>query len=73
VDQNWQRIIFQKDFVNPIAVANAPTLNENDPAVIRIQNANSQSFEICLQEWQYLDGAHSSETVSYIVMEKGRY
>jgi len=43
------------------------------PALVRIRNIDQEGFEIRIQEWDYLDGWHSPETVSYIVMEKGMY
>jgi len=38
---------------------------------VRIRNVNQKSFEIRLQEWDYLNDSHTIETFSYIVMEKG--
>jgi hypothetical protein len=39
--------------------------------LVRVRNVDQEGFEIRLQEWDYLDGAHTQETFSYIVMEKG--
>ncbi len=41
--------------------------------MIRIRNVDENGFEIRVQEWDYLDGWHKLETVSYLVMELGSY
>ena len=45
----------------------------NLPAVVRIRNVDATGFDIRLQEWNYQDGVHASETVSYLVLEHGNH
>lgn len=73
LNHNWTWVAFRNLFVDPIVVAKP--LSENGPAsaVIRLQNVNSNGFNIRVQEWDYLDGRHTNETVSYLVMERGSY
>ena len=71
LDHNWIRVNFSSQFIDPIVVANPPSTNGTDPAVIRIRNVDNSGFEIRIQEWDYLDGTHTSETVGYLVMERG--
>ena len=71
LDHNWIRVDFKESFANPIVVAKPTSLNGSHPAVIRISNVDSSGFDIRIQEWDYLDGSHAYETVSYLVMEKG--
>ena len=73
VDHTWKRVLFSKIFFNPVVIAGPLSCNDEDPAVVRIRNVNSLGFEIRVQEWDYLDGLHSEETVNYIVMEAGSY
>jgi len=73
IDGNWKRISLSRSFANPIVVASPPSLNGADPAVIRIRNVGGSGFEICIQEWDYLDGTHAVENVSYLVMERGSF
>ncbi len=40
---------------------------------MRIRNINSTGFDIRVQEWDYLDGFHDLEVVSYLAMESGRH
>ena len=71
VDHIWQRVDLTKHFVNPVVVAKPVSSADADPAVVRIKNVTETGFEICVQEWDYLDGQHSPETVAYIVVETG--
>ena len=38
-------------------------------ATVRVRNVGLDQFEMRVEEWDYLDGTHSDETVSYIVIE----
>ncbi len=73
IDQEWVRVPFKNTFTEPIVVASPPTVNETQPALVRIRNIDTEGFEIRIQEWDYLDGSHAPETVSYLVLEKGIY
>jgi hypothetical protein len=67
IDHTWTRINFEKVFVKPVVVAGPISLNGSQPAVVRIQNVDATGFEMRIQEWEYLDGRHATETVSYLV------
>lgn len=73
VDHNWTQVTFRNFFVDPIVVAKPLSRNGIHPAVIRIENVKSSGFSIRVQEWGYLDGWHTLETVSYLVIERGSY
>lgn len=73
INNEWQSVNFSKTFDNPVVVAKPMSLNESDPAVIRIKNVTPEKFDIRIQEWDYLDGVHKTETASYIAMEAGRH
>ena len=73
LDNNWKLVTFSRVFFDPVVVAKPISLNEDDPAVVRIRNVDGQGFEVCIQKWDYLDAIHAEETVRYIVMERGCY
>jgi hypothetical protein len=73
IDHNWTRVTFNKTFTDPVVVAQALSLNDDDPAVIRIRQVDADGFEIRVQEWDYLDGVHAMETVGFVAMERGTY
>ena len=73
VNHEWQSITFNKAFTNPVVVAKPMSLNGGQPAVVRIRNVTPAGFEVRIQEWEYLDGWHATETISYMVMEAGHH
>ncbi len=73
IDNYWHRVSFKNYFKNPVVVAASISENDAEPATVRIRNVDSSGFEIRVQEWNYLDGMHAPETVSYVVMEKGSH
>ena len=73
ITHEWTEVLFTKTFVNPVVVAKPPSFVDSDPCVVRIRNVTETGFEIRIQEWDYLDGIHESETVNYVVMELGSY
>ena len=73
VDHNWKRAAFSEAFSDPVVVAKPLSYNGGDPAVVRIRNVDNTGFDIRIQEWDYLDGAHTTEKVSYLIMERGTY
>jgi PKD repeat protein len=72
VDDQWQRITLT-GFVDPVVVAKPLSFHDPDPAVVRMRNLDATGFEIRIQEWDYLDGAHAQEIVGYLVMERGHH
>ncbi|MBW2073076.1 MAG: hypothetical protein JRI89_17745 [Deltaproteobacteria bacterium] len=73
VDSGWTWVSFQGYYNDPVVVAKPLSLNDEEPAVVRIRNVKGTGFEIMVQEWDYLDGVHEEEKVSYMVMERGSY
>ncbi len=71
VTSEWQHVNFETPFVNPAVVAKAATTNNSEPFTVKIRNLSTTGFDIKIKEWDYLDGNHPAETVSYIAMEKG--
>ena len=73
IDHNWQTVTFDGAYTNPVVVANTATYNGSHQSTVRIRNVSSTGFEIRIQEWDYLDGSHTVETVGYLVMESGSH
>lgn len=72
VGSDWAHVSFASRYSNPIVIAGPPRFNNSDPCVVRIRNVNATGFDIRLAEWQYQDGKHPRETISYLALEKGR-
>jgi hypothetical protein len=79
VDHNWKTVTLNRLFDNPVVVTSATSFADSDPAVVRIKNVGRNSFEVRIQEWDYLDGNHLvREAGSYILpggtrVEAGRF
>lgn len=71
VGSEWKAVTFQESFTKPAVVAKVATINGSQPGQIRIRNITATGFEIRFQEWDYLDGSHTTESVNFIAMEKG--
>ncbi|MEO1258229.1 MAG: DNRLRE domain-containing protein [Bacteroidota bacterium] len=68
LDHNWTTVNLSRDYNKPVVVLGGVEAG-NDPAVVRVRNVTSNSFEVKIQEWDYLNGNHPNDKVSYIVME----
>jgi hypothetical protein len=73
VNRTWQRVTFTAPFLAPVVVATPLSQNGAEPAMLRIRNVTSTGFDIRLQEWDYQDGSHATETVNYLAMERGHH
>ena len=67
----WTTVNLSKTFVDPVVIMSPVTFRGPDPSTLRVRNINSNSFEFQVDEWDYKDGAHTRETVNYLVIEKG--
>ena len=72
---NWCKVTLDHDYTNPVVVAGPMTFEGSDPSVVRIKavNATSDTFKIRIEEWEYKDGGHATEDISYIVLEAGAH
>jgi type IV pilus assembly protein PilY1 len=68
-----QSITFNGTYTKPIVVAKPPSYDGGDPSTIRIEDVTSTGFKLQVQEWGYLDGSHTTESVTYLVIESGTH
>jgi len=73
LDHTWKEVQLQNEYTNPVVIAQPASHNGGDPGHIRLKDISSHSFRLKVEEWKYLDGQHTKETVSYIVIEAGSY
>ncbi len=69
----WHTIDLINQYRNPVIIMQPASFNGGQPTTIRVQNITENSFEFQMDEWDYLDGSHITETLSYLVMEAGTY
>ncbi|MEL6640109.1 MAG: PQQ-dependent sugar dehydrogenase [Pseudomonadota bacterium] len=67
----WHSVTFDTVMDDPIVVASVVTFNGGQPVHVRVQNVTETGFEFQMEEWEYLDGYHIAETISWIAVERG--
>lgn len=73
IDQNWETVTLSRSFNNPVVIAKPLSYADTEPALVRVRNVTSNSFQIRVQEWDYLDDIHGFELADYIVTEQGHF
>lgn len=71
LDHEWQTVTLRKNYNNPVVLMGALSFNGQHPTTVRVQNVQGNSFEVRVNEWMYLDNWHTTETVSFLVVEAG--
>ncbi len=69
----WYTINLANSYTSPVVLMEMSTFNGGDPTHIRLKNVSSGSFQYQMEEWDYKDGAHTTENMSYIVVESGTH
>lgn len=67
----WHTVDFPETFNNPIVVMGPLSCNDCAPTTIRVKDVDSNGFKFKIEEWEYLDGIHGEETISFLVLEEG--
>ncbi|MCA9213388.1 MAG: cadherin repeat domain-containing protein, partial [Planctomycetales bacterium] len=70
---HWQTVRLNRTYQNPVVILGPLSATNRTPAVVRVSNVTSNSFRWQIDEWDYLDGPHSLEAVSYMVVEAGTH
>ncbi|MEM6316047.1 MAG: DNRLRE domain-containing protein [Bacteroidota bacterium] len=69
VNHEWLTVQTENEYHNPVVIMGVPSHNGDQPGVVRVRNVTANSFQVRFQEWNFLDGGHVSEEVSFLVME----
>ncbi len=69
----WHTLSFNNSYLEPVVTMSVETINDSAPVTVRMRNISCTSAEFQIDEWDYLDGGHASENISYIVLEKGEH
>jgi hypothetical protein len=67
----WHNVQFADVYNDPIAVMQPVSYEGSHPVHVRLRNIGNDSMQFQFEEWEYLDGGHTPETASYMVMEAG--
>ena len=69
--KTWQTVTFMQRYDDPVVVAQIMTWNGSQPAHTRVRKVSGSMCELKVEEWDYLNGIHPTETIAYLVMERG--
>lgn len=69
----WHRVEFEREVADPVVVARPQTAHGAHPYTVAIRGLDATGFEIQLDEWEYLDGAHTAETIAWVAVSEGRH
>ena len=67
----WHTVELNRRYTQPIVIMQPLSHRGSEPSTVRVQNVTNRSFQFKIDEWSYLDGAHISETIHYMVIESG--
>ncbi|TQV87735.1 S8 family serine peptidase [Aliikangiella coralliicola] len=56
---------------NPRVVMGIPSFAGSQPTTVRVRNVSASSFQSQIDEWNYLDGAHVTESIAYLAAQNG--
>ncbi len=69
----WFTQNLQGTYTNPVVIMGTPSINGWNQSTMRVRNVTPTSFQYQLDEWDYHDGKHNTETVAYLVVEAGTH
>lgn len=69
----WHSVTFENPLVNPSVVMGGMTGNGAQPYTVRVRDVTSDGFDYQIDEWDYLDGKHTTETISWLAVESGTH
>ncbi len=71
--EQWFSVEFAQEMVNPIVSIGGISTNGIDPGAMQVRDITSTGFEYRFAEWEYLDGAHATETMHWMAVEEGTH
>lgn len=69
----WESVALGGTATDPVVIAKPISYEGWNPCHARLRTVSPDSFAVKLEEWLYLDGSHTAETLPYLALEMGRY
>ncbi|MEO1688772.1 MAG: Calx-beta domain-containing protein, partial [Pseudomonadota bacterium] len=69
----WTQVLFDTAMIDPIVALGPLSANGSHEAAMRVRNVTADGFEVQVDEWDHLDGWHTTETVSWLAVERGTH
>ncbi|GAA5178494.1 malectin domain-containing carbohydrate-binding protein [Modicisalibacter zincidurans] len=71
--ETWTSVTFGEPLADPAVVMGPLTNNDGEPVTVRVNNVTDTGFEFQIDEWDYLDGIHEQESLSWLAIESGTH
>lgn len=69
---NWLRVNFKNTYANvPRVVVTGLSYNGGDPTHARVKDVDTTGFDVRLEEWEYRNINHTTETIVYLAAKDG--
>lgn len=73
-NDGWFDVKFLNTYsIPPAVVATGLSYNGSHQALTRVTDITTTGFKVRIDEWDYLDGNHTTETVTFIVAARGQH
>jgi UDP-2,3-diacylglucosamine pyrophosphatase LpxH len=72
-DGSFESVGFSNSYDDPVVVASPASDDGPDPVHLRVRDVTGSGFEMTCEEWQYLDGSHTTEDGYYLALETGTH
>jgi uncharacterized protein YkwD len=76
-NHEWTTVELSDSHADPVVIAPSVSYRGPQPATPRLRNVTGSSagasFELSVEEWRYLDGAHRYEAIGYVAADPGSY
>ncbi len=70
--EQWHQVFFEQEFSEtPVVIMGPASFAGINPLTVRLRKVTADGFEFQLDEWDYLDGRHAPETLSYLAAVPG--
>ena len=71
--ETWHSVTFENALENPTVVMGGLTANGSQAYTVQVRDITSDGFEFQIDEWDYLDGYHVEEAISWVAIEAGTH
>jgi subtilisin len=68
---DWHGLSLDATYADPVVVAGPLSYDGVNEAHVRLRSVGDAGFEFKIEEWDFLDGWHTTETLPYLAMENG--
>lgn len=69
----WHTVTFTQEISNAVVAMMVNTTADADPTTVRVRNITETGFQFQMDEYDYLDGIHGLETISWVAVAEGEH